>query len=84
MQKTSIQAKENKTEISKIISLNEDAITQELGDLVRLSVGDTLNTLLDEEADRLTNVSRYKRTEGRLDMRVGSYKKKTSEKSWRG
>ncbi len=58
----------NKTETSKIISLNEDAIKQELGDLVI--------TLLDEEADRLTNASRYERTESRLDTKAGSYKRK--------
>ena len=65
----------------KIISLNEDAIKQELGDLVRQSVEDTLNTLLDEEADRLTNASRYERTEGRLDTRAGSYKRKLLTKA---
>lgn len=60
----------------KIITLNEGAIKQELGDLVRQSVEDTLNALLDEEADRLTNASRYERTEERLDTRAGSYKRK--------
>ena len=65
----------------KIITLNEDAIKQELGDLVRQSVEDTLNTLLDEEADRLTNASRYERTEGRLDTRAGSYKRKLLTKA---
>lgn len=39
----------------------------ELGNLVRQSVEDTLNALLDAEADRLTNASRYERTEGRKD-----------------
>ena len=42
----------------KIITLNEGAIKQELGELVRQSVEDTLNTLLDEEADRLTTATR--------------------------
>jgi len=65
----------------KIITLNEDAIKQELGDLVRQSVEDTLNTLLDEEADRLTNASRYERSEGRLDTRAGSYKRKLLTKA---
>ena len=81
MQKTSIKAKENKTRSEKIISLNADAIKQELGDLVRQSVEDTLNTMLDEEADRLTNASRYERTEGRLDTRAGSYKRKLLTKA---
>ena len=81
MQKTSIKAKENKTRSEKIISLNADAIKQELGDLVRQRVEDTLNTMLDEEADRLTNASRYERTEGRLDTRAGSYKRKLLTKA---
>jgi len=81
LQKTSIKAKENKTRSEKIISLNADAIKQELGDLVRQSVEDTLNTMLDEEADRLTNASRYERTEGRLDTRAGSYKRKLLTKA---
>ncbi len=75
------QSKGEQTMSEKIITLNEDAIKQELGDLVRQSVEDTLNTLLDEEADRLTNASRYERTEGRLDTRAGSYKRKLLTKA---
>lgn len=65
----------------KIIQLNEDAVKKELGDLVRQSVEDTLNTLLDEEADRLTNAKRYERTEGRLDTRAGHYTRKLGTKA---
>ena len=57
----------------KIIQLNEGAIKQELGELVRQSVEDTLNAMLDEEADRLTNATRYERSEDRLDTRAGHY-----------
>lgn len=39
----------------------------ELGNLVRKGVKDTLNALLDAEADCSTNASRYERTEGRKD-----------------
>lgn len=60
---------------NKIIQFNEDAIKQELGDLVRQSVEDTLNAMLDEEANRLTNATRYQRTEGRTDTRAGHYKR---------
>lgn len=66
---------------NKIIQFDETAIKQELGDLVRQSVEDTLNALLDEEADRLTNANRYERTEGRLDTRAGSYKRKLLTKA---
>lgn len=65
----------------KIIQLNEGAIKQELGELVRQSVEDTLNAMLDAEADRLTNASRYERTNGRQDTRAGSYKRKLLTKA---
>lgn len=41
---------------NKIIQFNEDAIKQELGNLVRQSVEDTLNALLDEEGDVITTL----------------------------
>ena len=60
----------------KIIQLNENVIKDELNELVRKSVEETLNTLLDEEADRLTNARRYERTTARKDTRAGHYKRK--------
>jgi len=60
----------------KIIQLNETVIKKELGDLVRESVEKTLNELLDQEADRLTNAKRYERSEERADTRAGSYNRK--------
>ena len=65
----------------KIIQLNEAAIKKELGDLVRESVETTLNQMLDLEADRLTNASRYERTEERADTRAGYYKRKLLTKA---
>lgn len=65
----------------RIIQLNEGVIKQELGNLVRQSVEDTLNALLDEEADRLTNATRYERSDGRLDTRAGHYKRKLLTKA---
>jgi transposase-like protein len=65
----------------QIIQLNQDAIKQELSDLVRKSVEETLNALLDEEADRLTNATRYERTEGRQDTRAGHYRRKLLTKA---
>lgn len=40
----------------KIIQLNEGIIKEELGEMVRQSVEDTLNAMLEEEADQLTKV----------------------------
>ena len=65
----------------KIIQLNEEAIKGERGEMVRQSVEDTLNALLDEEADRVTNASRYERTDDRKDTRAGSYRRKLLTKA---
>ena len=44
-----------------IIQLNQNAIHTELKDLVKNSVEETLNAMLDAEADRLVNAERYAR-----------------------
>ncbi len=44
--------------MSNIIQFNEDVIKNKLNELVRGSVEKTLNQLLDQEADRLTNAAR--------------------------
>ena len=64
-----------------IIQLNEEAMKVELGEMVRKSVEDTLNALLDEEADLLTNAARYERTDSRVDTRAGSYRRKLLTKA---
>ena len=43
----------------QIIQLNQDLIHTELKDLVKNSVEETLNSLLDAEADRLVNAEQY-------------------------
>ena len=42
-----------------IIQLNEDLIKDNLKDLVRDSVEETLNALLDHEADELVRAGKY-------------------------
>lgn len=56
-----------------IIQLNEDLIKNNLKDLVRNSVEETLNALLDHEADELVNADRYERTGDRQGYRSGHY-----------
>lgn len=56
-----------------IIQLNEELIKNNLKDLVRNSVEETLNALLDHEADELVNASKYERTEDRKGYRSGHY-----------
>lgn len=58
-----------------IIQLNEDLIKHDLKDLVRSSVEETLNALLDKEADELVNAQKYERSAGRQGYRSGHYKR---------
>ena len=56
-----------------IIQLNEAAIKDELKELVKNSVEETLNALLEHEADELAHADRYERTEERKGYRSGHY-----------
>ena len=56
-----------------IVQLNESALKGELKNLVRTSVEETLNALLDHEAEELVNAERYERTRGRNGYRSGHY-----------
>ncbi len=57
----------------KIVQLNEEIIKDELKELVRSSVEETLNGLLEQEAKELTNAAKYERTEARQGYRAGHY-----------
>ena len=57
----------------KIVQLNEAAIKSELKELVRGSVEETLNELLEAEAKKLTQAARYERNEQRQGYRSGHY-----------
>ena len=58
-----------------IIQLNEDLIKNNLKDLVRDSVEETLNALLDHEADELVRAGKYERTRDRKGYRSGHYER---------
>ena len=67
--------------MGEIIQLNEEKVKSELGEMVRKSVEETLNTMLDEEADRNTQAHRYERSETRTDTRAGHYHRKNVTKA---
>jgi transposase-like protein len=67
--------------LNKVIQIDEDQIQQHLGELVRGTVEETLNKLLDAEADQRCNTTRYERTDSRRDMRAGHYKRKLHTKA---
>ncbi len=61
--------------MGNIIEINEQSITDHLGSLVRESIEQTLNMMLDAEADQVCNAGRYERSPERKDARSGYYKR---------
>ena len=57
----------------KIVQLNEEVIKGQIKELVRGSVEETLNELLEKEAESLTQAARYARSEARQGYRSGHY-----------
>ena len=57
----------------KIVQLNEEVIKGQIRELVRGSVEETLNELLEKEAESLTQAARYERSEARQGYRSGHY-----------
>ena len=57
----------------KIVQLNEEVIKGQLKELVRGSVEETLNALLEQEAEKLTQAAWYERNEARQGYRSGHY-----------
>lgn len=64
--------------MSSRLTMNESNRTST--GVVRGSVEETLNALLDAEADRLCNAQRYERSEARRDTRAGHYERKLQTK----
>ena len=62
--------------LNNVIKINEAQIQDHLGEMVRSTVEQTLNAMLDAEADQLCNAKRYEHSEGRTDQRAGHYKRK--------
>lgn len=61
-----------------IIQLNEQFIHNELKTIVKNSVEETLNALLDAEADKLVQAERYARNQTRKGYRAGHYERSFS------
>ncbi|GMV82392.1 MAG: hypothetical protein AMXMBFR7_35760 [Planctomycetota bacterium] len=60
-------------ELKKVIQIDEGRIQAHLDEKVRQSVEETLNALLDAEADELCQARRYERTAARRSTRAGHY-----------
>src|SRR6478672_7828522 len=67
--------------MEKIIQINEEQIKNQLGELVRGTVEETLNSLLDAEADALCGAQKHERTLDRTNYRSGHYQRKLHTKA---
>lgn len=62
--------------LNQVIKIDQARIKSHLGEMVRDTVEETLNAMLDAEADHLCNAQRYERSEARQDQRAGHYSRK--------
>ena len=79
---------DNRTELARkeiksgqIIKIEQEQLSKHLDKVVRNTVEETLNALLDVEADRLCHASRYERNDARKDTRAGHYSRKLNTKA---
>lgn len=62
--------------LGRVIRIDESEIRGHLSELVRGTVEETLNGLLDAEADEMCRAQRYERSAERVDTRAGHYRRK--------
>ena len=67
--------------LSKVIRIDESEIRSHLDKMVRGTVEDALNAMLDAEADEMCNAQRYERSPDRVDTRAGHYTRKLHTKA---
>ena len=64
-----------------VVQIDDGKIRAHLDEVVRATVEETLNALLDAEADHLCGARKYERSEGRKDTRAGSYDRQLHTKA---
>ena len=60
----------------KVLKVDEGPIIDHLNKIVKETMEDTLNRLLDAEADQICGAKRYEHADGRKDTRAGKYSRK--------
>ena len=61
---------------NNIIKIDEEGLKNDLKGVIRKTIEETLNTMLDEEAAELCHAEKHERTEGRQNYRSGHYQRK--------
>jgi len=69
------------TPLGGVVRIDDGRIQAHLDAVVRSTVEEALNALLDAEADHLCGARKYERTEGRKDTRAGSYTRQLHTKA---
>ena len=72
---------DNTKSLGNVIHIDDERIQDHLSRIVRSSVEETLNALLDAEANRFVGAGRYERSEGRRDYRSGHYERSLQTKA---
>lgn len=67
--------------LSKVIRIDESEIRGHLDEMVRGTVEETLNAMLDAEADEMCKAQRYEHSPDRVDTRAGNYTRKLHTKA---
>ena len=67
--------------LGDVISINEGLIKDHLNKVVVTTVEETLNALLDAEADQLCGAKRYEHSAERVDTRAGHYERQLHTKA---
>lgn len=67
--------------MGEVIHIDQAMVREHLDRIVVNTVQDTLNALLDAEADRLCGAGRYERSEERVDTRAGHYTRQLQTKA---
>ena len=78
---TNVSEERTSEDIQSAFKIDGDAVRGHLDELVRSTVEDTLNKLLDAEADQLCGAKRYERSADRVDTRAGSYDRSLETKA---
>jgi hypothetical protein len=73
--------KDNTKKLGHVVHIDEGKIWGHLDEMVRGTEEQTLNDLLDAEADRLCNAPKYSRSPDRVDSRAGHYERKLLTKA---
>mgnify|MGYP003376642429 CR=1 FL=1 len=67
--------------LSGALRIDTEKVRSHVDEVVRSTVEQTLNALLDAEADRVAGAGRYERSASRQDTRAGSYERKLQTKA---